>query len=407
MIEVVFEMDDEEAPIGRRLMRIRKARGMSLRVLAGLSGLDRTTLSRIETGRRALDKRSEVVAVANALRITPSELVEESESAPGAPGGRDEDMTAVQAVHCALTAAEFGYPGGLALPLDLLRSRISFVREARRRGRLAEVAIRLPGLIRDLHTSIAAGRDVAELLPLATLLHVDVVAHWIHDAGAPELRLKAAALARNTACEHGDTATLAVATWGTSVALLTERMLDLAQAELDAITAPATTAATAGVLGGLLMTQALVASVDKRLADVDAPMEVATELAQRFGGADDRLGFAVGPAEVGVRRMKLALEAGEPDRAVCLAEHVRPQELSFVARITGYWMEYGQALARLRGRQDDAVRALRTAEQLFPQRVRRNPFVRDALADLLSRTRRDSPAGRELRRMAYRAGLTV
>jgi len=189
--------------------------------------------------------------------------------------------------------------------------------------------------------------------------------------------------------------------------LLTERMLDLAQAELDAITAPATTAATAGVLGGLLMTQALVASVDKRLADVDAPMEVATELAQRFGGADDRLGFAVGPAEVGVRRMKLALEAGEPDRAVRIAEHLRPQELSFVARITGYWMEYGQALARLRGRQDDAVRALRTAEQLFPQRVRRNPFVRDALADLLSRTRRDSPAGRELRRMAYRAGLTV
>lgn len=105
--------------------------------------------------------------------------------------------------------------------------------------------------------------------------------------------------------------------------------------------------------------------------------------------------------------MKLALEAGEPDRAVRIAEDVRPQEISFVAGKAGYWMEYGQALARLRGRQDDAVRALPTAEQLFPERVRRNPFVRDALTQLLPRIRRDSTTGRELRRMAHRAGLPV
>lgn len=395
---------EEDRTIGRRLRRIRKARGKSLRATAELAGMNRMTLSRIETGQRALDKRSEIVALANALQISPSELTNQPEPVPGKDKG-NRDVT-VKAVRCALTAAEFGYPGGLVLSVDVLRSRIAYVQEARRRGRLADVATRLPGVIRDLHTSIAAGRDVAELLPLATLLHVDVVAHWLHDAGAPELRLQAAALARDMAGEHGETATLAVAAWGTAVALLTDRMLDVAQAELDAITPPATTSATAGVLGGLAMTRALVASVDKRPGDVDAPMEAADELAQRFSAANERLGFAVGPAEVGVRRMKLALEAGEPDRAVSIAEHVRPQEISFIARKAGYWMEYGQALARLRGRHDDAVRALCTAEQLFPERVRRNPFVQDALAELLTRSRRDA-VGRELRRMAYRAGLPV
>jgi hypothetical protein len=36
----------------------------------------------------------------------------------------------------------------------------------------------------------------------------------------------------------------------------------------------------------------------------------------------------------------------------------------------------------------------------------RNPFVRDVLAELLVRARRDA-VGRELRGMAYRAGLPV
>ncbi|MCA1674883.1 MAG: XRE family transcriptional regulator, partial [Actinobacteria bacterium] len=71
-----------------------------------------------------------------------------------------------------------------------------------------------------------------------------------------------------------------------------------------------------------------------------------------------------------------------------------------------YWMDYGRALARIRGRQDDAVKAFRLAEQLFPLRVLRNPFTRDVLAELVSRARKDA-VGRELRGMAYRAGLPV
>lgn len=397
---------EETRTIGARLRQIRKARRKSLEVIAGLAGMSAPTLSRIENGLRALDSRSEIVALATALQVAPSELTGTQEELTPGSANNDKDG-AVEVVHHALTAVELGHlDGGRVCSVDVLRDRIAYVQQARRRGRFAAVGIRLPALVADVHASIAAGRDVGELLPLATLLHVDTVAHWLHDAGAPELRMQAATLARDAAREHGDRATLAVAAWGTTVALLTGRMLDLAQAELDSVVLPATTSVTAGVVCGLAMTQALVAAVDRRSGEVDAPMDTAAELAERFGAGDDRLGYVVGPAEVSVRRMMLALEAREPDRAVRIGDGVRPQEISIVARKAGYWMEYGQALARTRGRQDEAVRALRTAEQLFPERVRRNPFVRGALAELLPRSRRDA-VGRELRGMAYRAGLPV
>ncbi|MDQ4092312.1 MAG: hypothetical protein M3143_02515 [Actinomycetota bacterium] len=60
----------------------------------------------------------------------------------------------------------------------------------------------------------------------------------------------------------------------------------------------------------------------------------------------------------------------------------------------------------MRGRQSDAVMALRRAELISPHRIQRGLVVREVLAELLTRSRRDA-TGRELRRMAYRAGLPV
>lgn len=72
-----------------------------------------------------------------------------------------------------------------------------------------------------------------------------------------------------------------------------------------------------------------------------------------------------------------------------------------------YWVNYGCALARLRGRREDAVLAFRRAELISPRRVLRDPITREVLAELLARTRRDSSADRELRGMTYRAGLPL
>jgi hypothetical protein len=66
----------------------------------------------------------------------------------------------------------------------------------------------------------------------------------------------------------------------------------------------------------------------------------------------------------------------------------------------------GRALARVRGRYDDAVLAFRRAETIHPHRVQRDSFAREVLAELLVPSRRDA-IGRELRGMAYRAGLPL
>ncbi|MGH3923816.1 MAG: helix-turn-helix domain-containing protein, partial [Pseudonocardiaceae bacterium] len=316
-------MDAEEArTIGRRLRMIRKSRRKSLVVIAGLAGMSKSQLDRIERGEVALDKLSEIVPLANALQVAPSELMRLPVPAPG-NGGTD---SAVIAVRHALVAVELGSPGGQLVPIEHLRGRVFRLLEARRRCRFREVGGALPGLIRDLHTSIASGRDLGELLPLAVILHVHVTRMWLDDAGATvDLRRQVALVARGLAQQHGEVATLGVAAFGTVYALLAEGMLDLAQGELDAVTLPATTAETVGLAGGLMMTRSLVAAVAKRPGDVEASMESAAELAARFGelGESDPLGFGFGPTNVGMRRMELALESGEPERAISIARTIQ------------------------------------------------------------------------------------
>jgi transcriptional regulator with XRE-family HTH domain len=60
--------------VGLRIHRIRKSRDKSLRVIAGLAGMGKSTLHRIEHGQRDLTL-SEIVALANALEIHPSKLI--------------------------------------------------------------------------------------------------------------------------------------------------------------------------------------------------------------------------------------------------------------------------------------------------------------------------------------------
>jgi hypothetical protein len=104
--------------------------------------------------------------------------------------------------------------------------------------------------------------------------------------------------------------------------------------------------------------------------------------------------------------MQGALETGEYAEAARIAETVDPSALTVRAREAVYWREYGRSLAHLPKQRDAAVLMLRRAERISPDHVHRHPFTRDTLTELLSRAKRDA-VGRELRGMAYRAGLSV
>ncbi|MGH3620767.1 MAG: helix-turn-helix domain-containing protein, partial [Sciscionella sp.] len=95
-------MVDEPSDLGRRLRRIRQARGKSLVAIAGLTGISASHLSRLEYGERALDRRSLVVALATALGVAPQDLTALPVPAPG-NGGTD---AAVHAVRVTLLAVD-------------------------------------------------------------------------------------------------------------------------------------------------------------------------------------------------------------------------------------------------------------------------------------------------------------
>ncbi|MGH3934078.1 MAG: helix-turn-helix domain-containing protein [Pseudonocardiaceae bacterium] len=391
-------MDAEEArTIGARLRQIRNARRKSLRVVAELAGMSKSHLSQLERGERALDSRSETVALANALQIAPSELTRLPVPAPG-NGGADANIAAVR---LALMSVSRDRPGGQVLSVEELRDRARAIESVdyHRRG------VALPTLIRDLHTSIAAGRDVAELLELVVMVYAQTVRGWLLVLGAPlDLRWQASTMARQAAQELDDPTALAVVAWAAVVEMLASGAFDLAQAELDSATVPTDTSDRLQLDGMLALSRSLVAAADGRPRDMQAPLDHATQLAARTGqGNAFRMGF--GPVNVGLWRMAGALEADDPDTAIQVAERLNPKEHPSRERQATFWMDYGRALARIR-RRNDAVAALRTAEELFPMRVLRNPFARDVLAELLTHARRDA-VGRELRGMVYRAGLPV
>jgi len=397
----VVDAEVDPGTMGRRVRQIRNARRKSLRVVAQLAGISAASLSRIENGQRALDSRSEIIALANALQVAPSELTRQIE-----PTIDNGEGPAVKAVRRALIAVTRDNPAGQVVPVDVLRTRIESLVIDQRRCDHEAVGRELPALIRDVHTSVDAGRGVRELLALGVVLHVQGSHAFLGDMGASgDLRWQTATLARQLAREHSGAEIMGLAAFGAANGLLAAGELGEALAELDSVTVPTTTVTAEQLDGMLALSRSLVAAADRRPEDVVAPLDYAGQLAMRTGERDAYwLGF--GPTNVGVWRMGVALEARDFAKAASIAETLQPQRLATATRQATYWANYGRALARIRGRQDDAVRALREAELISPPRVQRHPFVRDVLAEMLVRSRRDA-VGRELRAMAYRAGLPV
>lgn len=397
---------DDARTIGRRVRRIREARGKSLRVIAGLAGMSKSQLNRIERGEVALDRISDITALAAALHIAPSELTQIPAPAPG-NGGTDRT---IEAIRLALDGIDVERPGGMVLPADVLADRVDTIHRQSRHCLGVEVAAALPGLIRDLHTTLDTRVDRARLLALGVRLHVHVTRMWLGAAGAPiDLRRRTVFLARRLARELDQPEVLAVAAFGTADIFAGSGVFGEAAAELDAAPAPPVTQDTAGLVAALLATRSLLAVVSGRPDDAAAPIDEAADIAARYGelGEADPLGFGFGPANVGFRRVRLALEDGDAERAARIAEQLDWRSVPFPASHVYHLVGHGRALARLRGRAVDAVRALRAAEQIYPHRVQRDPMVREALAHLLTRVPRDTVAARELRSMAYRSDLPV
>ena len=232
----------------------------------------------------------------------------------------------------------------------------------------------------------------------------------LKNLGVRGLPTLAAFHARRVAEELEDPAWLGLAAWLRASTLGGKgrsRMLEVSERGADALQGHLDDPRALQMYGALHLNAALASAALRRGDDATDHLDEAGTIADRVCTEGHGFGsLYFGPDNVGIWRLSIAVELGEPGRARELARQVNPARVPSAVRQAMYWADLGRGMAQDRATRDDAVGALLRAEKIAPQRIRTNPFVRETVGDLMRRARREA-GGRELRGMAYRMGLGV
>lgn len=389
--------------IGNRLRAYRERRGLSLRVCAELAGLSKSFLSDIENGRRRLERRSHISALAGVLRISVNELI--GQQFPPDDPTSSAAHGAIAAVRLALVGSDLDAmdhaPVRPMEELDRLTGRVLDLRQA---CEYEEVGRILPGLITDLHAIAGAGGADSQRALRSIVLVAQVAVLWLKNLNAADLAWIAADRGRQAALRVEDPLWSAVAAFSVAQGLLSLGANTGAAQTAEAASAavPRDTKEGLQVYGMQCLTAAFSAVASGRRGDADAPLAEAREVANRTGECN-AFWLAFGPVNVNLWQVSIAVEAGEAGRAVEIGSRIDPRSIRVRSRRSSYYVDLGRAFAQTR-RRDDALHALLEAESLAPVRVRNNPFAREIVSDMVRRAQ-ISAGGTELRGMAHRMGV--
>lgn len=394
--------------IGRRVREIRVNRKMTLEVIAGLAGMTKGNLSKIENGHQQVDKRSTL----EALGVAPSELA----ATPFPDRYADPLLAKAHAtlveLELALSDVGFGDTVCFPRPWPAVRADLEHLNAVLRPSTdyAAQGAV-LPGLIRELNALVTADPvHRAEVLAgLMTVYHTAAI--LAKNMGALGLPALATLHARRVAEELDDPAWLGLAGWLRATTLgggARQRMYELSMAGARDLEPHLGDRRCREMHGAMHLNASLAQAAMRRPDSAADHLAEAATLADGIG-EDERSphGFGhlyFGPHNVGIWKVTLAVELGDPGAAKELAAAVNPAAVPSAARQGMFWADLGRGLATRRADRDAAVRALVTAERLAPQRIRTNPMARETVTDLRMRARRDA-GGRELRGLAFRMGL--
>lgn len=406
-------MADERQDIPRRLRELRAWRGKSLKVIAELAGITEGYLSRLEHGKRRLDKRSTIAALAAALEVSPSDLI--GQPVRWKDPAMAEAQATIPALRLALAGTELGQSGsGSARPVGDLVTEVDSCVAWRTACDFAAMGAMLPSLLADLYTTAAFVRDEERTVALRQLIRVLNSAMTIaHAFGYVDLAYLVTERSAQAADDLRDGAWSAVAVFSRVHALLPmgdpNQAYTLAARATDAarsVTGEVNGNPALASYGALCMVSALTAAVTGHTDESDTRLDEAAVIAQRTGETGPDVAY-FGPTNVAMYRMTSALERGDCDLAVELAGSVQPAHIASQERRAKHWLDTGRALSALQSREHDAVAAFQRSETLAALRLRSNVYAREAVTGLLPRVRRDTAAGRELRGIAYRMGLNA
>ncbi|MFI9354493.1 helix-turn-helix domain-containing protein [Streptomyces lydicus] len=403
-----MELIHEEPGIGDRIGRLRARRKLTQEGLAERAGLCVDTVRKLEQGVRRTARLSTLNALARALDVEPSALVGQPATFEVRSEGEQPSVLALRQAVSPVSdllgdEPDPEDPPGIAALRDSLRS----TERIRRDGRMAEIGVLLPQLIRDAKAAARAcsGSDAAAaqsvLAEAYQVAATTLAALGKEDAAFTALERSMAAAAK------GDDPHLETVGFSSLAWVLTKqgRLADAERVALRAaerIEPGFRSPPLELALWGVLLLRGATAAV--RLERQDAVRELltmASAAAARIG--TDRLDYATpfGPTNVGVAKVNFLVEMAESSEALRTARTVPELDALPPTWRARFHVDRALAFADL-GKDEGAQQALLTAERTAPEWMRYHSTSRRLVADLRNRERRRASPLTEL---ADRLGL--
>ncbi len=392
-------MDAEEAStIGARARKIRRRRGLSLDVVAGLAGIGKQYLSMLELGQRGFNRRGLLEDLAGALGCSVADLTGQ----PYLPTDRNtaDALAALPSIRLALN--DFGpmdVPDVTLRPVEALATLADKANEQCGQAHYSlaghDLGDLLPQSQASAFTVLRDERDKAFTSAVTACFAAGVVSSR---AGNIDLASTAARRGYDLAKQHDNPGLLGFARWYWALELTSMGARTRAQAVLsegiDELTPAVQIAASdtlpAEIVGMMHLQQVRTAARQQRADDAHAHLDEAARMADRVG---ERNGMRqhFGPTNVAAWRVSIGVELSEGAKAYedATAVPIGIDALGSRERASSLHFDFARVLAQENGPRDgDSIRHLDTADRIAPQRIRCDPLARDLVLTLDRRARR-------------------
>lgn len=389
-----------ETGMGDRVAQLRLRRGLTQEQLAEAAGVSVDVVRKLEQGRRQTARLSTINALAVALDTEPSFLVGQPNTFE-VLGIETDGLPSVLALRQAVSPLA-DILGGDSDPeeppgIEELQAALRSTEAIRREGRMNEIGVLLPQLIRDAraaahaHTGSAAAAANSVLAVAYQVAATTLTALGKEDAAFTAMERSLVAIHQ---CDDPNLETLAVSTlsWVFTKQGRLEDAERVALAHAQKIEPGFRSSPEDLALWGVLLLRAATAAVRQEKKDtVTHLLRLANGAAESMG--QDRLVYATpfGPTNAGIAKVNFLVEMEEPDAAVRAARMVPDLPSLPPTWRARFHIDRAMAYTDL-GNERAAERALLTAEADAPEWMRYHSTSRRLVEELRSRaSRRDDP----------------
>jgi transcriptional regulator with XRE-family HTH domain len=377
---------------------IRRRRGLSLDVVAGLSGIGKGYLSMLERGQRGFNRRGLLEDLAAALGCSVVDLTGQPYLPPDRASA--DALATLPAVSVALHECSLSdVPDVAARSVGQLAALVAAANRHVDETRYQLAGQGLGAVLTELHVHALSGTPDVRRAALVALTEACIVAAGIaRPLGNGELSTLAAKRATEAAAltDRPELVSLAGMTRVGALVRLGARHRartvlagELAAAEPHVDPSAADTAPAEGY-GMLHLAAAQLAARDSRAAEADTHLAEAHQLAKATRERN-AYHYHFGPANVAAWSLAIAVEL---ERGPSVAETLDASPATLAAlgsadRRAGVHLDLSRAYAQSGGDRDAAaLQHIDTADRIAPTRIRNDPIARDLVLTLDRRARR-------------------